>query len=56
MKMSLLMSGSGVWVQIEMLPIRLRVLLPMPMKDGLKAAADGTGIVPIKRKSMRIPS
>jgi hypothetical protein len=48
MKMSLLMSGSGVWVQIEMLPIRLRVLLPMPMKDGLKTAADKTGNVPMK--------
>jgi hypothetical protein len=48
MKMSLLMSGSGVWVQIEMLSIRLRVLLPMPMKDGLKTAADETGNVPME--------
>jgi hypothetical protein len=48
MKMSLLMSGGGVWVQIEMLPIRLRVLLPMPMKDGLKTASDETGNVPMK--------
>jgi hypothetical protein len=48
MKMSLLMSGSGVWVQIEMLPIRLRELLPMPMKDGLKTAADETGDVPME--------
>jgi hypothetical protein len=48
MKMSLLMSGSGVWVQIEMLPIRLRVLLPMSMKDGLKTAADETGNVPME--------
>jgi hypothetical protein len=48
MKMSLLMSGSGVWVQIEMLPIMLRVLLPMPMKDGLKTAADETGNVPME--------
>jgi hypothetical protein len=54
--MGLLTSGNGVWVQVEMLPIELRVLVPMPMKDGLKAAADGTGILPIKRKSMRIPS
>jgi hypothetical protein len=54
MKMGLLMSGNGVWVQVEILPIGLRVLLPM--KDGLKAAADGTWILPIKRKSMRIPS
>jgi hypothetical protein len=46
MKMSLLMSGGGVWIQIEMLPIRLRVLLPMPMKEGLKTAADETGNVP----------
>jgi hypothetical protein len=48
MKMSLLMSCSGVWVQIEMLSIRLRVLLPMPMKDGLKTAADETGNVPME--------
>jgi hypothetical protein len=48
MKMSLLMSGSGVWIQIEMLPIRLRVLLPMPMKDGLKTAGDETGNVPME--------
>jgi hypothetical protein len=54
--MGLLMSGNGVWVRVEMLPIGLRVLLPMPMKDDLKAAADGTGILPIKRKSMRISS
>jgi hypothetical protein len=54
--MGLLMSGNSVWVQVEMLPIGLRVLLPMPMKDGLKAAADGTGIFLIKRKLMRIPS
>jgi hypothetical protein len=48
MKMSLLMSGSGIWVQIEMLPIRLRVLLSMSMKDGLKTAADETGDVPME--------
>jgi hypothetical protein len=48
MKMSLLMSGSGVWIQIEMMPIRLRVVLPMPMKDGLKTAADETGNVPME--------
>jgi hypothetical protein len=48
MKMSLLMSGSGVQVQIKMLPIRLRVLLSMPMKDGLKTAADETGDVPME--------
>jgi hypothetical protein len=48
MKMSLLMSGSGVWIQIEILPIRLRVVLPMPMKDGLKTAADETGNVPME--------
>jgi hypothetical protein len=46
--MSLLMSGSGVWIQIEMLPIRLRVVLPMPMKDGLKTATDETGNVPME--------
>jgi hypothetical protein len=48
MKMSLVMSGRGVWVQIEMLPIRLRVLLSMPMKDGLKTTANETGNVPIE--------
>jgi hypothetical protein len=31
-----------------MLPMRLRVLLPMPMKEGLEVAADETGDVPIK--------
>jgi hypothetical protein len=41
------MSGSdGMW--IEVLPIRLRVLLPMPMKEDLKTAADGTGSVPME--------
>jgi hypothetical protein len=48
MKMSLLMSGSGVWIQIEMLPIRLRVVLPMPMKDGLKTDADEIENVPME--------
>jgi hypothetical protein len=57
---------------IEVLPIRLRILLPMPMrgglkiaadeigsvpmKEGLKAAADETGSVPMERRSMGIPS
>jgi hypothetical protein len=50
------MSGGGMWIQIEVLPIRLRVLLPMPMKEDLKTAADGTGSVPIKRRSIRVPS
>jgi hypothetical protein len=36
-------------IQIEVLPIRLRVLLPMPMKEDLKAAADETGSVPMKK-------
>jgi hypothetical protein len=49
MKINLLMSGGGVWIQFEMLPIRLRVLLPMPMKEGLKTAADETGNVPMKQ-------
>jgi hypothetical protein len=31
-----------------MLPMRLRVLLPMPMKEGLEAAADEIGDVPMK--------
>jgi hypothetical protein len=59
-----------IW--IEVLPIRLRMLLPMPMKGGLKTAADETGSVPMKeglkvaanetgsvlmeRRSMGIPS
>jgi hypothetical protein len=42
------MSGGSVWIQIEVLPIRLRVLLPMPIKEGLKTAADETGNVPMK--------
>jgi hypothetical protein len=29
--------------------MRLRVLLPMPMKEYLKAAADETGSVPMKK-------
>jgi hypothetical protein len=37
------------FIQIEVLPIRVRVLLPMPMKEDLKAAADETGSVPIKK-------
>jgi hypothetical protein len=36
-------------IQIEVLPIRLRVLLPMPMKKDLKAAADEIGSVPMKK-------
>jgi hypothetical protein len=59
-------------IQIEVLPIRLRILLLMPMKENLKAAADETGSVPMKedlkaaadetrsvpmeRRSMGIPS
>jgi hypothetical protein len=59
-----------IW--IEVLPIRLRMLLPMPMKGGLKTADDETGSVPMKgglktaadetggvpmeRRSMGIPS
>jgi hypothetical protein len=58
-----------IW--IEALPIRLRMLLPMPMKGGLKTAAetgsmlmkgglktaaDETGSVPMERRSMGIPS
>jgi hypothetical protein len=59
-----------IW--IEALPIRLRMLLSMPMKGGLKTAADETGVMPMKgglkiaadetgsvpmeRWSMRIPS
>jgi hypothetical protein len=35
-------------IQIEVLPIRLRVLFLMPMKEDLKAAADETGSVPMK--------
>jgi hypothetical protein len=36
-------------IQIEVLPIGLRVLLPMPMKRDLEAAADETGSVPMKK-------
>jgi hypothetical protein len=48
MKISLLMSGGSVWIQIEVLPIRLRVLLLMPIKEGLKLTADETGSVPME--------
>jgi hypothetical protein len=47
--MSLFVSGGSVWIQIEVLPMRLRVLLLMPMKEGLKTAADKTGSVPMER-------
>jgi hypothetical protein len=40
----------------EALPIRLEMLLPMPMKEGLKTAADETGSMPMERRLMRIPS
>jgi hypothetical protein len=43
-----------IW--IEGLPIRLRMLLPMPMKGGLKTTANETGSVPMERRSMGIPS
>jgi hypothetical protein len=42
-------------ILIEALPIKL-MLLPMPMKGGLKIAADEIGSVPMKRRSMKIPS
>jgi hypothetical protein len=32
------------------------MLLPMPMKGGLKAAADETGSMPMERRSVRISS
>jgi hypothetical protein len=37
----------------EALPIRLEMLLPMPMKEGLKTTADETGSMPMKRRSMK---
>jgi hypothetical protein len=37
-------------------PKWLRMLLPMPMKGGLKTVADETGSVPMERRSMGIPS
>jgi hypothetical protein len=40
----------------EALLIRLEMLLPMSMKEGLKTAADETGSMPMERRSMRIPS
>jgi hypothetical protein len=42
------MSGGGMWIKIEVLPIRLRVLLPMPMKEDLKTVADETWSVPME--------
>jgi hypothetical protein len=32
------------------------MLLSMPMKEGLKTTADETGSMPMKKRSMRIPS
>jgi hypothetical protein len=43
-------------IQIEALSIRLRMLLPMPMKGGLKTTADETESMPMERRSMGIPS
>jgi hypothetical protein len=42
------MSGGGMWIQIKVLPIRLRVLLPMPMKEDLKTTTDETRSVPME--------
>jgi hypothetical protein len=41
-------SSGSVWIQFEVLPMRLRVLLPMPIKEGLETATDETGDVPMK--------
>jgi hypothetical protein len=43
-------------IQMEALLIRLRMLLPMAIKGGLKTATDETGSVPMERRSMGIPS
>jgi hypothetical protein len=40
--------GGGMRIQIEVLPIRLRVFLPIPMKEDLKTTADETGSVPME--------
>jgi hypothetical protein len=37
----------------ETLPIRLEMLLPMPMKEGLKTTTDETGSMPMERRSMK---
>jgi hypothetical protein len=42
--------------ELGALPIRLKMLLLMPMKGGLKTVADETGSMPMERRSMRIPS
>jgi hypothetical protein len=42
------MSGGGMWIKIEVLTIRLRVLLSMSMKEDLRTAADETGSVPME--------
>jgi hypothetical protein len=41
-------SSGSVWIQFEVLPMRLRVLLPMPIKEGLETATDETGNVPME--------
>jgi hypothetical protein len=40
----------------EALLMRLKMLLSMLMKRGLKTAADETGSTPMEWRSMRIPS
>jgi hypothetical protein len=40
----------------EALPIRLKMLLPMPMKGGSKTATNETRSMPMERRLMRIPS
>jgi hypothetical protein len=49
-------TDENVDLDSEALPIRLEMLLPMPMKEGLKTAADETGSMSMERRSMRIPS
>jgi hypothetical protein len=52
----MVVTDGKVDLDLEALPIRLKMLLPMPMKGGLKTAADETGSMPMEKRLMRIPS
>jgi hypothetical protein len=52
----MVVTGGKVDLDSEALSIRLEMLLPMPMKEGLKTAANEIGSMPMERRSMRIPS
>jgi hypothetical protein len=52
----MVVTDGNVDLDSEALLIRSEMLLPMPMKEDLKTAADETGSMPMERRSMRISS